>query len=165
MCAVDEWHVDDLFARSSGGRRTSPSCPTTCSSAVLDLLVGRYPSDDFAELRPRLVWDRKADVVRAREGAGRLAITNGGTIPDRGLFGVFLPDGTRVGELDEEMVYESRAGRGVPAGRRALAHRGHHARPRRGLARAGRARQDAVLARRQARPPARARPRDRRVHA
>ena len=78
--------------------------------AVLDLLAGRYPSDAFAELRPRLVWDRGADVVRARDGAGRIAITNGGTIPDRGLFGVFLPDGTRVGELDEEMVYESRRG-------------------------------------------------------
>src|SRR4029077_15497660 len=64
----------------------------------------------FAELRPRVVWDRKKNVVRARDGAGRLAITSGGTIPDRGLFGVFLPDGTRVGELDEEMVYESRRG-------------------------------------------------------
>lgn len=79
-------------------------------SAVLDLLSGRYPSEEFAELRPRLVWDRVAGTLRARDGAQRLAVTNGGTIPDRGLFGVFLPDGTRVGELDEEMVYESRAG-------------------------------------------------------
>ncbi|MDP9299165.1 MAG: DEAD/DEAH box helicase, partial [Actinomycetota bacterium] len=70
----------------------------------------RYPSDGFAELRPRVVWDRAAGTVRAREGAGRIAITSGGTIPDRGLFGVFLADGTRVGELDEEMVYESRTG-------------------------------------------------------
>ncbi|MEY4174452.1 MAG: hypothetical protein RI900_1617, partial [Actinomycetota bacterium] len=77
---------------------------------VLDLLSGRYPSDDFNELRPRLVWDRVNGTLRARDGAKRLAITNAGTIPDRGLFGVFLPDGTRVGELDEEMVYESRAG-------------------------------------------------------
>ncbi len=77
---------------------------------VLDLLAGRYPSDEFNELRPRLVWDRVADRVRARDGAQRLAVTNGGTIPDRGLYGVFLPDGTRVGELDEEMVYESRPG-------------------------------------------------------
>ncbi len=77
---------------------------------VLDLLAGRYPSDEFNELRPRLVWDRVNGTLRAREGAKRLAITNGGTIPDRGLFGVFLPDGTRVGELDEEMVYESRPG-------------------------------------------------------
>ncbi len=77
---------------------------------VLDLLAGRYPSEEFSELRPRIVWDRISDVIRARDGSKRLAITNGGTIPDRGLFGVFLPDGTRVGELDEEMVYESRPG-------------------------------------------------------
>ncbi|MFN8021875.1 MAG: DEAD/DEAH box helicase [Acidimicrobiales bacterium] len=77
---------------------------------VLDLLSGRYPSEEFSELRPRLVWDRVNDTVRAREGSRRLAVTSGGTIPDRGLFGVFLPDGTRVGELDEEMVYESRPG-------------------------------------------------------
>ncbi|HSB87744.1 MAG TPA: DEAD/DEAH box helicase, partial [Ilumatobacteraceae bacterium] len=77
---------------------------------VLDLLAGRYPSEQFNELRPRLVWDRSAGTLRAREGSKRLAVTSGGTIPDRGLFGVFLPDGTRVGELDEEMVYESRPG-------------------------------------------------------
>ena len=77
---------------------------------VLDLLSGRYPSDEFNELRPRLVWDRVAGTLRARDGAKRLAIANGGTIADRGLFGVFLPNGTRVGELDEEMVYESRPG-------------------------------------------------------
>ncbi|MEQ1872483.1 MAG: DEAD/DEAH box helicase [Ilumatobacteraceae bacterium] len=77
---------------------------------VLDLLSGRYPSDEFNELRPRLVWDRVAGTLRAREGSKRLAIANGGTIADRGLFGVFLPNGTRVGELDEEMVYESRPG-------------------------------------------------------
>ncbi|MFP5489738.1 MAG: DEAD/DEAH box helicase, partial [Acidimicrobiia bacterium] len=77
---------------------------------VLDLLAGRYPSEEFSELRPRIVWDRVNDVVRARDGSKRLAVTSGGTIPDRGLFGVFLPDGTRVGELDEEMVYESRPG-------------------------------------------------------
>jgi ATP-dependent helicase Lhr and Lhr-like helicase len=77
---------------------------------VLDLLSGRYPSEEFSELRPRVVWDRVKDTVRAREGARRLAVTSGGTIPDRGLFGVFLPEGARVGELDEEMVYESRPG-------------------------------------------------------
>ena len=78
---------------------------------VLDMLAGRYPSDEFAELRPRIVWDRTAGVVRGRSGARRLAVTNAGTIPDRGLFGVFLVDGGgRVGELDEEMVYEARAG-------------------------------------------------------
>ena len=77
---------------------------------VLDLLAGRYPSEEFSELRPRIVWDRVNDTIRARDGSKRLAVTSGGTIPDRGLFGVFLPDGTRVGELDEEMVYESRPG-------------------------------------------------------
>ena len=109
MCAVDEWRVDELYAAV---RRAANFADLSKDVfiAVLDLLAGRYPSDGFAELRPRLVWDRTADVVRAREGAGRLAITSGGTIPDRGLFGVFLPDGTRVGELDEEMVFESRAG-------------------------------------------------------
>src|SRR5207237_3712265 len=77
---------------------------------VLDMLAGRYPSDEFAELRPRIVWDRTGGTIRAREGAQRLAVTNAGTIPDRGLFGVFLVDGGgRVGELDEEMVYEARA--------------------------------------------------------
>ena len=77
---------------------------------VLDLLAGRYPSEEFSELRPRIVWDRVNGILRARDGSRRLAVTNGGTIPDRGLYGVFLPDGTRVGELDEEMVYESRPG-------------------------------------------------------
>src|SRR3989440_5260448 len=78
---------------------------------VLDMLDGRYPSDEFAELRARVVWDRTAGVVRGRQGARRLAVTNAGTIPDRGLFGVHLVDGGgRVGELDEEMVYEARAG-------------------------------------------------------
>jgi ATP-dependent Lhr-like helicase len=78
---------------------------------VLDMLAGRYPSDEFAELRPRIVWDRTAGMIRGRQGARRLAVTNAGTIPDRGLFGVHLVDGGgRVGELDEEMVYEARAG-------------------------------------------------------
>ena len=77
---------------------------------TLEMLAGRYPSEEFSELRPRLVWDRVNDTLRARDGSKRLAVTSGGTIPDRGLFGVFLPDGTRVGELDEEMVYESRPG-------------------------------------------------------
>ena len=77
---------------------------------TLEMLAGRYPSEEFSELRPRLVWDRANDTLRARDGSKRLAVTSGGTIPDRGLFGVFLPDGKRVGELDEEMVYESRPG-------------------------------------------------------
>ena len=77
---------------------------------VLDMLDGRYPSEKFAELRPRVAWDRTAGTVRGRKGARQLAVTNAGTIPDRGLYGVHLPDGRRVGELDEEMVYEARAG-------------------------------------------------------
>src|SRR5919197_1484855 len=77
---------------------------------ALDMLDGRYPSEEFSELRPRIVWDRVADMIRARKGALQLAVTNAGTIPDRGLFGVHLPDGRRVGELDEEMVYEARPG-------------------------------------------------------
>src|SRR3954465_12760682 len=77
---------------------------------VLDMLDGRYPSEEFGELRARIVWDRLAGTIRARKGARALAITNAGTIPDRGLFSVNLPDGRRVGELDEEMVYEARPG-------------------------------------------------------
>ncbi len=94
-------------------RRAAPFGELSRSTfeGVLDLLSGRYPSDEFAELRPRLTWDRVRNVVTAREGAGRLAILNAGTIPDRGLYGVFLAhtDGksVRVGELDEEMVFES----------------------------------------------------------
>jgi ATP-dependent helicase Lhr and Lhr-like helicase len=77
---------------------------------VLDMLDGRYPSEEFGELRARIVWDRVGGTIRARRGARALAITNAGTIPDRGLFSVNLPDGRRVGELDEEMVYEARPG-------------------------------------------------------
>jgi ATP-dependent Lhr-like helicase len=109
MCALDEWKVDELAAlirRAANFAELSDEVFTS----VLDLLAGRYPSDEFAELRPRIVWDRVNGIVRGRSGAQRLAVTSGGTIPDRGLFGVFLPDGTRVGELDEEMVYESRPG-------------------------------------------------------
>jgi ATP-dependent Lhr-like helicase len=93
-------------------RRAAPFTETSDAvlHGVLDLLAGRYPSEEFRELRPRIVWDRVRDTLRAREGAQRLAVTNAGTIPDRGLFGVFMPDGTRVGELDEEMVYETRPG-------------------------------------------------------
>ena len=77
---------------------------------VLDMLDGRYPSSEFAELRPRIIWDRVHGTIRARQGARQLAVTNAGTIPDRGLYSVTLPDGRRVGELDEEMVYEARPG-------------------------------------------------------
>ncbi|HJX75955.1 MAG TPA: helicase-related protein, partial [Gaiella sp.] len=109
MCAMDEWTVADLgrvLRRAANFEELSDELLRN----VLDLLAGRYPSDEFAELRPRIVWDRRTDTLRGREGAGRLAIASGGTIPDRGLFGVFTVDGRRVGELDEEMVYESRRG-------------------------------------------------------
>jgi ATP-dependent Lhr-like helicase len=109
MAAVDEWSVADLAALVRRAANFS-ELSDELLHAVLDLLAGRYPSDDFAELRPRIVWDRRRNLVRAREGAARLAVTSGGTIPDRGLFGVFTADGRRVGELDEEMVYESRRG-------------------------------------------------------
>jgi ATP-dependent Lhr-like helicase len=105
-----EVHVDALYDLV---RRAAPFGALTRSAfdGVLDLLSGRYPSDEFAELRPRLTWDRIRNVVTAREGAGRLAILNAGTIPDRGLYGVFLAHtegkSIRVGELDEEMVFES----------------------------------------------------------
>ncbi|HEY0248440.1 MAG TPA: DEAD/DEAH box helicase, partial [Gryllotalpicola sp.] len=99
-------------------RRTAPfaSLPRGAYEAVLDLLSGRYPSEEFGELRPRVVWDRERGILSSRPGAGRLALTSGGTIPDRGLFGVFMVASgedtapRRVGELDEEMVYESRVG-------------------------------------------------------
>jgi ATP-dependent helicase Lhr and Lhr-like helicase len=109
MCALDEWPVDEVAALV---RRAAPYAELSDEvlTNVLDLLAGRYPSDEFSELRPRLVWDRAGGQLRGRAGAQRLAVTSGGTIPDRGLFGVFLPDGARVGELDEEMVYESRVG-------------------------------------------------------
>ncbi|GAC1383646.1 MAG: ATP-dependent helicase [Marmoricola sp.] len=110
--ALDAWEVDALFDLV---RRAASyvSLPRSAYEATLDLLAGRYPSEEFAELRPRIVWDRIQGVVTARPGAQRLAVTSGGTIPDRGLFGVFLigaTQGGRVGELDEEMVYESRVG-------------------------------------------------------
>ena len=114
--AVDAWQVDELFDLV---RRSAPftQLPRSAFDATLDLLAGRYPSDEFAELRPRVVWDRVTGTLTGRPGAQRLAVTSGGTIPDRGLFGVFLVGGNdqggagkRVGELDEEMVYESRVG-------------------------------------------------------
>jgi hypothetical protein len=113
MCAMDDWTVDDLYALV---RRTASFADLARGpfEATLDMLAGRYPSEEFAELRPRLVWDRVTDTLTGRPGAQRLAVTSGGTIPDRGLFGVFLAGsegaGRRVGELDEEMVYETRVG-------------------------------------------------------
>src|SRR5262245_15401532 len=111
MTAMDDWQADELLAlvRKAASFATLPQ---SAFEAVLDMLAGRYPSDEFAELRPRLVWDRVTGMLTARPGSQRLAVTSGGTIPDRGLFGVFLVGerASRVGELDEEMVYESRVG-------------------------------------------------------
>ncbi len=119
--ALESIDVDEWFETV---RRSAPftALPRSAFDATLDLLAGRYPSDEFAELRPRIIWDRTADTITGRPGAQRLAVTSGGTIPDRGLFGVFIvgsdesdagkaaKGGRRVGELDEEMVYESRVG-------------------------------------------------------
>ena len=119
IVALQETKVDELYAlvRRAGTYR---DLPYSAFEAVLDMLSGRYPSEDFAELRPRLVWQRDTGLLTARPGAQRLAVTSGGTIPDRGLFGVFIvgegnaggkhAPGRRVGELDEEMVYETRVG-------------------------------------------------------
>jgi ATP-dependent Lhr-like helicase len=109
VAADDEWDVDEAERLVT---ETEPFSELSREQLenVLDMLDGRYPSDRFAELRPRLVWDRTAGKLRARKGARQLAVTNAGTIPDRGLYGVHLPDGRRVGELDEEMVYEARPG-------------------------------------------------------
>ncbi|HOB56793.1 MAG TPA: helicase-related protein, partial [Rhodoglobus sp.] len=121
--ALGALDVEDWFDTV---RRSAPfaTLPRSAYDATLDLLSGLYPSDEFAELRPRIVWDRVAGTIEGRPGAQRLAVTSGGTIPDRGLFGVFIVGGAtpssasgtgggpgrRVGELDEEMVYESRVG-------------------------------------------------------
>jgi ATP-dependent Lhr-like helicase len=116
MTAMDEWDVDDVEALV---HRAAPYATLTrpVLEAVLDMLAGRYPSEEFAELRPRVVWDRVRGTLTGRPGSQWLAVTSGGTIPDRGLYGVFLAGaqdstraGRRVGELDEEMVYESRVG-------------------------------------------------------
>ena len=110
IVADDEIEVSELHKLVRGAYPFSDLSRTQLEN-VLDMLAGRYPSDEFAELRPRIVWDRTAGVIRGRTGARRLAVTNAGTIPDRGLFGVHLVDGGgRVGELDEEMVYEARQG-------------------------------------------------------
>jgi ATP-dependent Lhr-like helicase len=114
MISMDDWHADELFAAV---REAAPFADLNRTSfdGVLDMLSGLYPSDEFAELRPRVTWDRTTNVLTARGGAKKVAIISGGTIPDRGLYGVFLAgaekgQSARVGELDEEMVFESRVG-------------------------------------------------------
>ncbi|MEO7272209.1 MAG: crosslink repair DNA glycosylase YcaQ family protein [Vicinamibacterales bacterium] len=113
MVSMDPWPVEDLYTAL---RQAAPFAELGRGAyeGVLDMLSGRYPSDDFADLRPRLTWDRLAGTLVARDGAKRVAVINGGTIPDRGLYGVFLigerGPAARVGELDEEMVFECRPG-------------------------------------------------------
>jgi ATP-dependent helicase Lhr and Lhr-like helicase len=116
MAGVQDWPVPELAAlvrRAANFREL----PDTALNAVLDMLAGLYPSHEFAELRPRILWDRERDVISGRAGARMLAAVNAGTIPDRGLFTVYLgADGPRVGELDEEMVHESQAGQTLTLG-------------------------------------------------
>ncbi|MGI8983231.1 MAG: DEAD/DEAH box helicase, partial [Acidimicrobiales bacterium] len=118
MVAVEDLRVEEV-AEVVAGAYPFADCTPALLESVLDMLAGRYPSDEFAELRPRIVWDRAEGTLRARAGARMLAVVSGGTIPDRGLYGVFTPGPAgsggkehwnRVGELDEEMVYESRVG-------------------------------------------------------
>jgi ATP-dependent helicase Lhr and Lhr-like helicase len=115
MVGMDDWTVDDVFACVTAAANFT-DLTRDALEGVLDMLSGRYPSDEFAELRPRLVWDRLEGTLKARPGARMLAVTSGGTIPDRGLYGVFTPEGSRVGEFDEEMVYESRVGENILLG-------------------------------------------------
>lgn len=116
ITAMDPIHEDTLFDLVRGAGPLA-ELPRSSFDGVLDMLSGKYPSDEFAELRPRIVWDRKTGMLRARKGAGRIAVANAGTIPDRGYYGVFLGSadsgagtGRRVGELDEEMVFEAKEG-------------------------------------------------------
>jgi ATP-dependent helicase Lhr and Lhr-like helicase len=118
MAAIEPWDVNELFQLV---RRAAPYAALTLPvfEAVLDMLSGRYPSAEFAELRPRITWDRVRHKLASRQGARNVAVINGGTIPDRGLYGVFLAGkekGARVGELDEEMVFESRVGETIVLG-------------------------------------------------
>ena len=106
--------MDELFEIA---RRAAPfeTLAREALEGVLGMLAGAYPSDEFAELKPRITWDRLTDIIEGRRDARVVAVTSGGTIPDRGLYPVFLAGepgttGRRVGELDEEMVYELRAG-------------------------------------------------------
>ena len=167
MTVMDRWTVDDLHAAVT---RAMPyeTLGREPFEGVLAMLAGAYPSDEFAELKARVVWDRVTGVVEGRRDARVVAVTSGGTIPDRGLYGVFLvgepgTPGRRVGELDEEMVYESRVGEVITLGASAwrieeISHDRVVVSPA-----PGRAGQAAVLARRRGRPADRARPGARRV--
>ncbi|HEV2368982.1 MAG TPA: DEAD/DEAH box helicase, partial [Acidimicrobiales bacterium] len=110
MVAVEEDMAVDDVAEVVSAAYPYAELTRGAFESVLDMLSGRYPSTELAELRPRLNWDRMAARLTPRPGARLVAVTSGGTIPERGLYGVFTPEGSRVGELDEEMVYESRPG-------------------------------------------------------
>ncbi len=110
MTGVEDWPVDDLYRLV---RQAYPYHNLSCAafSAVLDMLSGKYPSEAFREFRPRISWDRVNNVLHALPGSKLMAVCNGGAIPDRGVFSATLADGkTKIGELDEEFVYETRAG-------------------------------------------------------
>jgi len=110
MCSQRPWSVDELYATCKRAYNFA-TLPRTLFEGTLDMLAGRYPSEEFANLKARVVWDRVDGTIEARGDARVVAVTSGGTIPERGLYGVFLGEGgPRVGELDEEMVYESRPG-------------------------------------------------------
>ena len=120
MTVMDTWTVDELLTTIN---RATPyeTLSREVLEGVLGMLSGSYPSDEFAELKPRVTWDRATDRIAGRRDARVVAVTSGGTIPDRGLFGVFMvgeagTPGRRVGELDEEMVYESRTGEVITLG-------------------------------------------------
>jgi ATP-dependent Lhr-like helicase len=106
---VDDWTADGLYDLV---RRAYPyhRLPRSAFDETLAMLAGKYPSDVAAALEPKVTWDRVSDAVRAPRGARLAAVTNAGTIPDRGLYAVYLGDKTRLGELDEEFVHESRVG-------------------------------------------------------
>jgi ATP-dependent Lhr-like helicase len=164
---MERWSVDDLY-RTVRSAAPFAELSRPIFDGVLDMLSGRYPSDEFAELRPRVTWDCVNGFVMARQGAKRVAIANAGTIPDRGLYGVFLTgaDKDARASASSMKVWSSRRGRvrrfcSAPR----LAHRSNHARSRDGLARARRAGQDAVLEGRGAGPTGRARHGDRKTRA
>ena len=162
MAALDEWEVDEV-ERLVTATESFRELSREQLENVLDMLDGRYPSDRFAELRPRIVWDRTEGTIHGRKGSRQLVVTNAGTIPDRGLYGVHLPDGRRVGELDEEMVYEARPGQTFLLG--ASTWRIEEITRDRVIVTPAPGAPGAVpvLARRRDRPPGRARPGDRRL--
>ena len=118
MVAMDAWDVDALVRDRAPGRAVRLAAPRRLFEGVLDMLAGRYPSDEFAELRPRLTWDRVKGTVTARESAKRVAVVNGGTIPDRGLYGVFLaaaPTAARRASASSTRRWSSRAASARPS--------------------------------------------------